>query len=170
MNDICNLSVLLNTWLKANKLSLNVNKTYYFVFHRARIKVDNNTSIRMNDGIINSASHLNYLGVIIDRITHITYVKNKVSKGIRIMFKARDYLNKNVCQTCTVHIYFHISFIVLKCGVIPPIVTYIPCFNTEKNYSVNHIIETFSSYRTYVQILNYSSTQQSLLLQNWTFN
>ena len=30
---------LLNTWLKANKLSLNVNKTYYIVFHRARIKI-----------------------------------------------------------------------------------------------------------------------------------
>ena len=52
---------LLNTWLKVNKLSLNVNKTYYLVFHRARIKVDNDNSIRMNDSIINSASHLNYL-------------------------------------------------------------------------------------------------------------
>ena len=51
---------LLNTWLKANKLSLNVNKTYYLVFNRARIKIDNDTSIRMNDSIINSASHLKY--------------------------------------------------------------------------------------------------------------
>ena len=86
MNDICNVSellynimyaddtsvimnselCLLNTWLKANMLSLYVNKTYYLVFHRARIKVDNDNSIRMNDSIINSASHLKYLGVIID--------------------------------------------------------------------------------------------------------
>ena len=48
---------LQNTWLKVNKLSLNVNKTYYLVVHRARIKVDNDNSIRMNDSIINSASH-----------------------------------------------------------------------------------------------------------------
>ena len=65
---------LLNTWLKANKLSRNVNKTCYLVFHRARIKVANDNSIRMNDSIINSASHLKYLGVIIDsklnRIPH----------------------------------------------------------------------------------------------------
>ena len=80
---------LLNTWLKANKLSLNVNKTYYLVFRRARIKVDNDNSIRMNDSIINSASHLKYLGVIIDSklnwIPHITlekYAKNLISKGI----------------------------------------------------------------------------------------
>ena len=39
---------LLNTRIKANKLSLNVNKTYNLVFHRARINVDNDTSIRIN--------------------------------------------------------------------------------------------------------------------------
>ena len=27
-----------STWLKANKLSLNTDKTYYMIFHRARIK------------------------------------------------------------------------------------------------------------------------------------
>ena len=84
---------LQNTWLKANKLSLNVNKTYYLVFHRARIKVDNDTSIRMNESIINSASYLKYLGVIIDSklnwIPHITFVKNKISKGIGMMFRER---------------------------------------------------------------------------------
>ena len=57
---------LLNTWLKANKLSLNVNKTYYLVFHRARIQIDNDTSIWMNDSIINSAFHQKCIGVIID--------------------------------------------------------------------------------------------------------
>ena len=55
----------------------------------------------MHDSIINSASQLNDLGVIIDSklnwIPHITYVKNKISKGIGIMFKARDYLNKKCC-------------------------------------------------------------------------
>ena len=104
---------LLNTWLKANKLSLNVNKTYYLVFHGARIQIDNHISIRMNDSIINSASHLTYLGVIIDSklnwIPHSTYVKNKISKGIGIMLKARDYLNKK----CLSNLYQPIfSFII----------------------------------------------------------
>ena len=60
------------------------------IFHRARIQVDNDNSIVMNDSIINSASHLKYLGVIIDSklnwIPHITYVKNIISKGIGIMY------------------------------------------------------------------------------------
>ena len=75
---------LLNTWLKTNKVSLNLNKTYYLVFHREKIKVENDNSIQMDDSIINSASHLKYLGVIIDSklnwIPHITYVKTKISK------------------------------------------------------------------------------------------
>ena len=119
---------------KANTLSLPVNKTYYVVFHLAIIKVDNDTSNWMKGSRVNSASRLiRYLGVIIDSklnwIPHITYVKNKIYKGIGIMFKARDYLNKNnICQTCAIPIYFHISFTALKCGVMRPIVTYFPCF------------------------------------------
>ena len=30
---------LLATWLKANKLSLSIQKTYFVIFHRARIKI-----------------------------------------------------------------------------------------------------------------------------------
>ena len=84
-------------------------------------------------------------------------LKIKCIKEIAIMFKARDYLNKN-CLSHFYHTYiFHfiyISFAALKCGVMRPIVTYFPCFYTEKNYSVNHILDTFSSYRTYIQTLN----------------
>ena len=53
----------------------------------------------MGSSIITATDKLKYLGVIIDDkitwIPHITYVKNKVSKGIGIMFKARNYLKRN---------------------------------------------------------------------------
>ena len=53
----------------------------------------------MGDSILTATDKLKYLGVIIDDkitwIPHITYVKNKVSKGIGIMFKARHYLKRN---------------------------------------------------------------------------
>ena len=84
--------------------------------------------------IINSASHLKYLGVIIDSklnwIPHITYVKKTISKGIGIMFKARDYLNKN-CLSNLYHTYIF-PFTAFKCGVLCPMVTYFPCFFTQK--------------------------------------
>ena len=52
----------------------------------------------MGGSILNVTNEIKYLGVIIDDkitwIPHITYVKNKVSKGIGILFKANNYLNR----------------------------------------------------------------------------
>ena len=80
---------LLFTWQQANKLSLNGQKTYYIIFHRARIKLtDYSSNLVMGDSIITATNEIKYLGVIIDNkitwIPHITYVKNKVSTGIGI--------------------------------------------------------------------------------------
>ena len=42
---------------------------------------------------------IKYLGVILDNklswIQHISYIKSKISKGIGIMYKTRNYINKN---------------------------------------------------------------------------
>ena len=70
--------------LKSNKLSLNTQNTFYMLFHRARIK-SNNSVVKINDSVLNRVNNMKYLGVIIDHklkwCEHISYVKNKVSKG-----------------------------------------------------------------------------------------
>ena len=91
---------LLFIWLQANKLSLNGQKTYYMIFHRARIKLMSHSSNAVIGGsTLTEIYEIKYLGVIIDNkltwIPHITHVKNKVSKGIGIMFKAKKLLKKN---------------------------------------------------------------------------
>ena len=97
--DILNTELdLLCNWLQSNKLSLNTHKTFFILFHRARLK-DTNIVITMNGYVLNRVNSLKYLGVIIDHklnwIEHIAYVRNKISKGIGIMFKARVALDKN---------------------------------------------------------------------------
>ena len=56
----------LSLWLRSNKLSLNVQKTYYMVFHRARIKSDEHAVITIDNVILQRTNSLKYLGVIID--------------------------------------------------------------------------------------------------------
>ena len=90
---------LISIWLKSNKLSLNVKKSYYVLFHRAKIKIPTcSISLIIDNCTISKTDCFKYLGVIIDCklswIPHITYVKNKVSKGIGIIYKARRYLNR----------------------------------------------------------------------------
>ena len=91
---------LLSTWLKSNKLSLNTTESYYAVFHRARMKLPNNSiKLKIDNTNIKEVQSIKYLGVILDNklswIQHISYVKSKISKGIGIMYKARNYVNKN---------------------------------------------------------------------------
>ena len=104
-NNYSNLIKLLNSeleklsiWLKSNKLTLNVQKTYYMVFHRSRIKTDTHAVITMDNVCLQRTDSFKYLGVIINHklnwIQHIDYVKNKISNGIGIMYRARNCLTK----------------------------------------------------------------------------
>ena len=95
---------LLYIWLQSNKLTLNVQKTYYIISHRARLKLHNTTiNLQMGDFNLNKANNLKYLGVIIDDtiswVHHITFIKNKISKGIVIMSKASKYLQRKSLLT-----------------------------------------------------------------------
>ena len=115
----------LSTWLKANKLSLNTDKTYYIIFHRTRIKLKvNEYPIIMNNSLLSNIKTHKYLGVILDSkmswIQHIAYVKNKVSKGIGIMFKARTYLDRrSLINLYNVYIYPYLIYCVESWGNAP---------------------------------------------------
>ena len=64
-------------WLNANKLSINVSKTHYMVFHRARRKIDHEDNILSNN-ILQQAHYTTFLGIIIDDklkcAIHISYI------------------------------------------------------------------------------------------------
>ena len=81
------MSQHISQWLKANKLTLNSEKTYYMVFHRGRRNSHNNTKLYIDDAIIEEASTIKYLGVILDNklkwTSRIAFVKNKIAKAIK---------------------------------------------------------------------------------------
>ena len=88
----------LNTWLTANKLSLNISKTHYMVFDRGKEKNDQD-SLYLNKILIERVKFTKFLRVIIDeKLTwthHISYIKNKISKGFGIILRARKFFNKS---------------------------------------------------------------------------
>ena len=95
-NELKNIT----TWLKSNKLTLNVNKTYYMISHRAKINVPHShPPLCINNSTLSKIQHFKYLGVLLDHtvswIQHITYVKNKITKCMGITYKARRYLSPN---------------------------------------------------------------------------
>ena len=89
----------LSKWLASNKLTLNITKTHFMIFHRAKLKrhQKNNITINIANEHIMEAKSTKFLGVIIDQsltwIDHINYVQNKIAKGSHIICKAKPLVN-----------------------------------------------------------------------------
>ena len=107
----------------------------------------------MDNCSLNKVNSAKYLGVIIDHnlnwIDHIAYIKNKISKGIGIMYRARHFLNKS-------------SLIGLYYSYMYPYFTYCletwgcasktqlnPLFLLQKNNTYNDVFALPSTHRTY---------------------
>ena len=87
------------TWLNANKLSLNVEKTHYMLFRNKGRIIENTLKVYMNSQEISEVETTKFLGIIIDnRLNwkhHIDSICNKVSKNIGIILIARRVFNKS---------------------------------------------------------------------------
>ena len=83
----------LYTWLLANKLTLNISKTHFMVFHRAKHK-KYKIVIEINNVPIEQVRHTKFLGVIfddnLDWSNHISYINTKIAKGIGIICRAKQ--------------------------------------------------------------------------------
>lgn len=70
-------------WLKANKLSLNIAKTSYILFHPKQKYVILNNNITLYDVSVKQVEVTKFLGVLVDqhlsRKSHISYVAKKIS-------------------------------------------------------------------------------------------
>ena len=72
----------INTWLKVNKLSLNVKTTKCMLFHK--LHQLNLIQFSINGRDIDVVSHFNYLGIILEENIswkkHVAMITNKLSK------------------------------------------------------------------------------------------
>ena len=92
----------ISEWLKANKLSLNIKKTHYIIFKQKR-KILRNFDIRIDNELVVCVKNTKFLGVVIDESltwkNHICYISGKIARGIGMLIKARQLLNKDSLVT-----------------------------------------------------------------------
>ena len=103
----------INNWFKANKLSLNIDKTHYTFFVSKRQEDDiplKLPELRINNEIIKRKYHVKFLGVFIDDTLswkkHINMVEEKMSKNIGVISRARKYLN-NAAMKSLYYAFIH---------------------------------------------------------------
>ena len=79
-------------WLKLNKLSLNVQKSKYIVFHKSQ-KVIHPLHLTIDGSIIDRVSDFNFLGLNVDENlnwkSHINKISNKISRTVGILNKLK---------------------------------------------------------------------------------
>ena len=90
------------------------------------MKLPNNSiKLQIDNTNIKEVQSIKYLGVILDnKLSWIQHIK--ISKGIGIMYKARNYVNKNALLGLYHPIYILTLYIALNLGAPHQIVTLIP--------------------------------------------
>ena len=102
----------ISTWFKSNKLSLNVDKTKWFLFHplsKRQFLPQTLPNLLIEDIYIKREHVTKFLSVFINENLywkqHIEILSSKISKSIGILYKSRNVLSKQ----CLNQLYF--SFI-----------------------------------------------------------
>ena len=91
----------LSDWFRANKLSLNINKTHYIIFNNGNNNklLNLGLSITIDGFTIERVTSSKFLGVTIDeRLSwkpHISLVVNKLTKNVGVMRRIRYKLSSN---------------------------------------------------------------------------
>ena len=108
----------LTNWFKANKLTLNADKSSFTIF-RSRKKTIPNLPDKINflNHEINRAPDIKFLGIILDEHltwnNHINEICNKLKRFFHIFYNIRHLLSKNNIKT----IYYAIIYSRIKYGI-----------------------------------------------------
>lgn len=88
----------INKFTQNHKLTLNVLKTNYIIFHQNKTMPSNLSILRINNTVINEVASTKFLEVTVDNKfslnKHITIVCNKVNRMSGIIHLTRHLLNK----------------------------------------------------------------------------
>ena len=120
---------LVREWLIANRLTLNINKTYYTIFTTGTRFLPNDLRVTIGEHAIERRLSGKFLGMTLDdKLTfkeHINTVKGKVSKLVGLLFQLKkvfplEVLNKLYYSL----IYPHLNYCILAWGSAKPTFLY----------------------------------------------
>ena len=105
--DLTNLTKIVNKelrlvkkWLDANKLSLNIDKTNYIIFHSSSSNVPSGSDIKIGKKQIKRVKFVKFLGILLDEHLcwkyHLSELSKKLARTCGMFFKIRNLLPLDV--------------------------------------------------------------------------
>lgn len=139
----------IHQWLCVNKLSLNVDKSNFVIFHPPQKKVNYSISLQINNKAINQKKSIKYPGIIIDSNLswkdHVHELCKKLSRGTGILLKLRHFVTIDIL----IQVYYSIIYPFLTYGVLI----------WGNTFHVTNIQPLFILQKKAVRIMNFSSYQ-----------
>ena len=118
--DLANLTktvnkklTLVKKWLDANKLSLNIDKTNYIIFHSSSSNAPSGSNIKIGKKQIKRVKFVKFLGILLDEHLswkyHLSELAKKLARTCGMLFKIRNLLLLDVL-VCLYNAFF-LSFV-----------------------------------------------------------
>ncbi len=110
----------INEWLKCNKLSLNISKCKYMIFHMPRKRI-NQLQLNIENIAIDRVSDFNFLGLTINEHlnwkSHTDKLSNKISKTMGVLNKLKHFVPLNArVMIYNSLILSHLNYCILAWG------------------------------------------------------
>ena len=90
-------------WLDANKLSVNIDKTNFAVFHSPARKLTEPIVLKFGRKKISRTDHVRFLGVLLDQTLgwkpHLVELSKRLSRSVGIFYKLRHYVPADTLKT-----------------------------------------------------------------------
>ena len=132
-------------WVRANRLSLNVDKTQYMVFQRGR-SIGPQNCLAVDGKSIERVTSMKFLGVIVDEKLswehHVAHIRKKIARSIGMICSVRPLLNQN-------------TLVKLYHAFIRPYLTY--CLDIWGCCSKSHFLSIFKSQKRAIRIISFAS-------------
>ena len=108
----------LNSWFKANKMTLNTDKTSFIIFKSKYLNIPNiPNEIEFLNTKITRAAQVKFLGITLDENlnwdTHINEICNRLKALFHVFYSIRDFLSKEDIKT----IYYTLIYSRIKYGI-----------------------------------------------------
>ena len=109
-------------WLEANRLSLNISKTSYVIFHSKARKINEFIRIKIGSKTIKRENCVKYPGILVDSTLtwkpHITQLSKKLSRSVGIFFKIRHYVTSERLKLLYYLLFYSLSLMVFQFGIL----------------------------------------------------
>ena len=106
----------LDTWLIVNRLSLNIAKTKFLVFHPYNKPMKQKITFKIHKKAISETEYIKYLGIMDDSTLswniHIDKISKTISRATGLLYKIRPFVNNKILKMLYYSlVYPHLNYV-----------------------------------------------------------